>query len=100
MAARNEHIKQKIIPALKKKKIIICDRFVDSTYAYQVYGKKVSTQFINNIHKFILRGIKPDLTIVLKVKKSSFLRRLKKEKQKIDMIILQSRFTIKLKKPL
>ena len=82
MAARNEHIKQKIIPALKKKKIIICDRFIDSTYAYQIDGKKVSNQFINNIHKFILRGIKPDLTIVLKVKKNSFLRRLKKRKIK------------------
>ena len=82
MAARNEHIKQKILPAFKKKKIIICDRFIDSTYAYQIDGKKVSNQFINNIHKFILRGIKPDLTIVLKVKKSSFLRRLKKRKTK------------------
>ena len=82
MAARNEHIKQKIIPALKKKKIIICDRFIDSTYAYQIDGKKVSNQFIKNIHKFILRGIKPDLTIVLKVKKSSFIRRLKKRKTK------------------
>ena len=82
MAARNEHIKQKIIPALKTKKIIICDRFIDSTYAYQIDGKKVSNQFINNIHKFILRGIKPDLTIVLKVKKSSFLKRLKKRRTK------------------
>ena len=82
MAARNEHIKQKIIPALKKKRIIICDRFIDSTFAYQIDGKNVSNQFINNIHKFILRGIKPDLTIVLKVKKSSFLRRLKKRKTK------------------
>ena len=82
MAARNEHIKQKILPAFKKKKIIICDRFIDSTYAYQIDGKKVSNQFINNIHKFILRGIKPDLTIVLKVKKNSFLRRLKKRKTK------------------
>ena len=82
MAARNEHIIQKILPAFKKKKIIICDRFIDSTYAYQIDGKKVSNQFINNIHKFILRGIKPDLTIVLKVKKSSFLRRLKKRKTK------------------
>ena len=82
MAARNEHIKQKIIPALKREKIIICDRFIDSTYAYQIDGKKVSNQFINNIHKFILRGIKPDLTIVLKVKKSSFLRRLKNRRTK------------------
>ena len=82
MASRNEHIKQKIIPALKKKKIIICDRFIDSTYAYQIDGKKVSRQFIKNIHKFILNDIKPDLTIVLKVKKKSFLNRLKKRKTK------------------
>ena len=39
LAARNEHIKNKILPALKKKFIVICDRFIDSTLAYQVYGK-------------------------------------------------------------
>ena len=36
-----EHIKNKIEPALKRKKVVICDRFIDSTIAYQVYGKKV-----------------------------------------------------------
>ena len=54
LAARNEHIKNKIKPALKKKIIVICDRFIDSTLAYQVYGKKININFINNIHKFIL----------------------------------------------
>ena len=82
LAARNEHIKNKIIPALKNKKIIICDRFIDSTIAYQVYGKKVSLNFIKNIHKKILGKIKPDITFVLKVKKESFLKRLKKRKTK------------------
>ena len=82
MASRNEHLKQKIIPTLKRKKIIICDRFVDSTFAYQVHGKKVSKKFIDNIHKVILNGIKPDLTIILKVRKNSFLKRLKKRKNK------------------
>ncbi len=82
MASRNEHVKNKIIPAIKNKNIIICDRFVDSTYAYQVYGKKVSKKFINNIHKYILNGIKPNLTIILKVKKDSFLKRLKKRKSR------------------
>ena len=53
LAARNEHIKNKIKPALKKKKIVICDRFTDSTLAYQVYGKKVNKRFIDNINKFI-----------------------------------------------
>ena len=80
LAARNEHIKNKISPSLKKKKIIICDRFIDSTLAYQVYGKHVSLNFINNIHKKILGKIKPDITFVLKVKKQSFLKRLKKRK--------------------
>ena len=80
LAARNEHLKNKIIPAIKNKKIIICDRFVDSTLAYQVYGKKVSFNFIKSIHKRILGKIKPDLTFVLKVKKKSFLKRLKKRK--------------------
>ena len=80
LAARNEHLKNKIMPALKRKKIIICDRFVDSTLAYQVFGKKVSLKFIKNIHKQILGKIKPDITFVLKVKKQSFLKRLKKRK--------------------
>ncbi len=82
LAARNEHIKNKILPAIKKRKIIICDRFVDSTMAYQVYGKKVSAKFIKNIHNEILKKIKPNLTFVLKVKKQSFLKRLKKRKIK------------------
>jgi dTMP kinase len=82
LAARNEHIKNKIKPALKKKKIIICDRFIDSTLAYQVYGKKVNKSFIDNIHKFILQGIKPDLTFVLKVSTKSSKSRLKKRRSK------------------
>ena len=67
---------------------MICDRFIDSTLAYQVYGKKVNKRFIDNIHKFILEGIKPNLTFILKVSsKTSKLRLKKKEKAKIDMII-------------
>jgi len=67
LAARNEHVINKILPALKKRKVVICDRFVDSTIAYQVYGKKVNLNFIRNIHKQILGKLKPDLTFILKV---------------------------------
>jgi len=66
LAARNEHIKNKISPALKKKYIVICDRFTDSTLAYQVYGKKININFINNIHKFILNGLKPNFNFCFK----------------------------------
>ena len=47
LASRNEHLENKIKPAIKSKKIIICDRFIDSTLAYQVYGKGVDRNFIN-----------------------------------------------------
>ena len=82
LAARNEHIKNKIKPALKNKHIIICDRFIDSTLAYQVYGKKVNINFINHIHKFILDGVKPNITFVLKVSINSSRKRLNKRKSK------------------
>ena len=82
LAARNEHIINKIKPALDKKKIVICDRFTDSTLAYQVYGKKVNKKFIDNIHKYILRGIKPHLTFILKVSAKSSRARLKKRRSK------------------
>ena len=67
---------------LLKKKIIICDRFIDSTLAYQVYGKGVNKSLIDFIHKYILGNIKPDLTFVLKVNISKALQRLKKRKNK------------------
>ena len=82
LAARNEHIKNKIKPALVKKKIVICDRFVDSTIAYQVYGKKVDINFINNIHKKILQGVAPNIVFVLKVSLKASRKRLKKRKEK------------------
>ena len=82
LAARNEHVVNKIRPSILKKKIVICDRFIDSTLAYQVYGKGVNKNFVDNIHRYILRGIKPDLTFVLKVNLSKALARLKKRKKK------------------
>ena len=82
LAARNEHVKTKIKPALKHKRIVICDRFIDSTIAYQVYGKKVNIKFIKNIHKYILNGLKPNLTFVLKVSSKSSRKRLSKRKGK------------------
>ena len=82
LAARNEHILHKIKPALKKKKVVICDRFIDSTIAYQVYGKKVNYSFIKLIHNQILGNLKPDLTFILKVSTKSSRKRLSERKSK------------------
>ena len=81
LAARNEHMENKIKPAILKKKIIICDRFIDSTLAYQVYGKGVNKNLVDTIHKYILGNIKPDLTFILKVNIAKAMQRLKKRKK-------------------
>ena len=93
LAARNEHVKNKIKPELDKK-VVICDRFVDSTLAYQVFGKKVSLNFIKNIQKVILGDLKPNITFILKVSPKSSKKRLRKENLKIDMIIFHKNFII------
>jgi len=82
LAARSEHIENKIKPSISKKKIVICDRFIDSTLAYQVYGKGVDKNLVDTIHKSILKGIKPDLTFLLKVNISKAMKRLKQRKKK------------------
>ena len=82
LAAKNEHVINKLKPALKKKKIVICDRFTDSTSAYQIYGKKINKKFVDNIHKHILGNIKPNLTFVLIANISKAMNRLKKRKVK------------------
>ena len=97
LAARNEHIKKKIEPALKKKLIVLCDRFVDSTLAYQVSGKIVKPGFIENIHNEIL-PFKPNLTFVLKVKIRKALIRLQKRRKKNRYDKFSKSFYIKAQK--
>ncbi len=95
MAARNEHVKNRILPSINKKKNIICDRFIDSTIAYQVFGKGVNKNLINSVHKHILRNLKTDLTFVLKVNISKALERLKKRKKKNRYDKFSKKFYIK-----
>ena len=82
LAARNEHVENKIKPAITEKKNIICDRFTDSTLAYQVYGKGVNKSLVDAIHNHILGSIKPNLTFILKANISKAMQRLKKRKKK------------------
>ena len=63
MAARNENY-QSIIKKNYKKKIILIDRFIDSTIAYQHYGMSVNKKLIIHLNKFILKNIKPSFTFL------------------------------------
>lgn len=65
MAARAQVVEEIIKPALCAGKTIICDRFLDSTIAYQGYGLGINIKLIKSIGNFTTQGIKPDLTIFL-----------------------------------
>ena len=78
LAARSENIKQ--IKKFYKKKIILIDRFTDSTIAYQHYGMGVDLKIINIINNFLLKNIKVNLTFLNVVNKKNIFLRLKKRK--------------------
>jgi len=80
-AARNEHVKKLLLIAKKKQKIVICDRFTDSTYAYQVIGSKISKNLNRINQNYILKDLKPNLTIVLKSNFETILSRINKRKK-------------------
>jgi len=79
-AARNENIKN-IIMKNKGKKIILIDRFVDSTFAYQHYGMGIDINFINKISNFLLKNIKVNFTFLNLVNEKNLKIRLKQRKK-------------------
>ena len=79
LAARNENINILIRKNINKK-IILIDRFIDSTIAYQHYGMGVDLSFINYINNFLLKNIKPDFTFLNLVNKKNLKLRLRKRK--------------------
>ena len=78
LAARSENIN--LIKKFYKKKIILIDRFTDSTIAYQHYGMGVDLKIINIINKFLLKNIKVNFTFLNVVNKKNLFQRLKNRK--------------------
>jgi dTMP kinase len=66
-AARAQHVRKIIFPALKAGKVVICDRFIDTTVAYQGYGRKLDLQLIDRLNSIASFGLTPILTICLDV---------------------------------
>ncbi|BAN75190.1 MULTISPECIES: dTMP kinase [Lacticaseibacillus] len=66
-ASRRQHLVEVIKPALAQGDIVICDRFVDSSVAYQGGGRQIGTQAVLQMNQFATAGLEPDLTIYLDV---------------------------------
>lgn len=65
LADRAQHVDDVILPALAAGKIVICDRYTDSTLAYQGYGRGIDLKFLRQLNAFANRGVQPDLTFLL-----------------------------------
>lgn len=64
-ADRSQAIAEVIQPALNQGKIVVCDRFTDSTEAYQGGGRKLGSEVVLNLHRLICHGLQPDITLLL-----------------------------------
>lgn len=80
-AARRQHLVEKIIPALEADKVVICDRFVDSSLAYQGVARGIGVSEVAEINQFATGNLSPDLTLYLDVEAHIGLERINQNKQ-------------------
>ena len=75
-ASRRQHLVERVIPALDEGKIVICDRFIDSSLAYQGMGRQIGMEEIFQMNQFATEGLMPDATIFLEVSEAVSRQRL------------------------
>jgi dTMP kinase len=83
-ASRADMVEKLIAPLLRKGHIILCDRFYDSTTAYQGYGRKLDIKMVRNLHAVATGGIKPELTIVFDIDVATGMSRLGKDLDRME----------------
>ena len=87
-ADRAQHMEEKIFPALNRNAIVVCDRFIDSSYAYQAVARGLGN-FIKDISLWAIEGRKPDLTILLDIDPEVGIRR-KHDQKELNRMELES----------
>lgn len=85
IASRVQHIHEVIQPALLSNKIVICDRFIDATLAYQGYARGIDIPLIHKLHELVIENISPDITLLLDIMpEQGFLRAKNKKLDRIE----------------
>ena len=74
-SARAQHVSQTIIPALNAGKLVLCDRYLDSSFAYQAYARGLGIDFIKKINSFAIENCMPDYTVFLDISSTEAFRR-------------------------
>ena len=83
-AARRQNLIEKIIPALDANKVVLADRFIDSSLVYQGIGRNIGIQVVAKINQFVLGNVMPDRVIYFDISPQEAMNRLKKKKQAAD----------------
>lgn len=81
-ASRRQHLVERVIPALEKGQLVICDRFIDSSLAYQGNARGIGIDKVMNINLFATEGRLPDLTIFFDIESDVGLSRIDKDAQR------------------
>ncbi len=84
LAARAELVEKTITPALDSGKVVITDRFADSTFAYQIYGRGLPERNVRQANSFAASGLKPDLTFLVDVDVLTAHKRLKRKRDRME----------------
>lgn len=82
IASRRQHLTERVLPALQVGKVVLMDRFIDSSVAYQGYGRGLSTADIDWLNQFATDGLKPDLTLYFDIEVEEGLARIAKNKDR------------------
>jgi len=88
LAARAQHVREKIIPALEQGYVVLCDRFQEATFAYQGFGRNISLDFLKKINSFATGGLLPDLTFVFDISvdlSNERMRKMNKTKDRLEL---------------
>lgn len=80
-AARRQHLVEKVLPALSEGSIVLCDRFVDSSLAYQGAGRRIGVSEIARLNEFATEGTTPDFTLYLDIDSDTGLHRIKENRR-------------------
>ncbi len=76
-ASRRQHLTEKVIPALRENKVVLCERFLDSSLAYQGFGREIGFDAVYEINRFAIGSYMPDLTLYLDIDEEKGLERIK-----------------------
>lgn len=76
-ASRRQHLIERVRPALAENKVVICDRFIDSSLAYQGHARNIGIDEVLKINEFAIEGLFPDLTIYFDINAEAGLKRIK-----------------------